>query len=202
MPGPVFRRGETVELRTTEKADAEFLQRIVNDPRVRTGLGSFEPINGPAEEEWIESLGDRDGVHFVVAVDGDAVGTIGLDDLNEVWGTAELGYMIAPAHWGHGYATDATRAICGYAFEERRIEKVVAKAYETNPASCRVLEKAGFEREGRLRREAFVDGERVDVVRFGLLADEYAELDDVGPGPAEGGYGTGTVDANSDDERA
>jgi RimJ/RimL family protein N-acetyltransferase len=191
MPGPVFRYGETVELRTTEEEDAEFLQRVVNDPRVRAGLGAHEPINGHAEAEWIESLGDREGAHFVVAVDGEPVGTIGYQDPNEVWGVAEIGYMIAPDHWGNGYATDATRTICGYAFEERRIEKLVAKAYATNPASCRVLEKAGFEREGRLRAEAFVEGERVDVFRYGLLADEWADGDgdgdgrDADPAPAD-----------------
>jgi RimJ/RimL family protein N-acetyltransferase len=63
--------------------------------------------------------------------------------------------------------------MCRYAFAERRLDKVGAAAYETNSGSKRVLEKAGFTREGTLRREAFVGGERVDLVHFGLLADEF-----------------------------
>jgi len=81
--------------------------------------------------------------------------------------------MIAPEEWGNGYATDALTAVCGYAFEERRLNKVYATTYATNPASSRVLEKAGFTREGVLRKEGFVDGDYVDMYRYGLLAEEW-----------------------------
>jgi RimJ/RimL family protein N-acetyltransferase len=63
--------------------------------------------------------------------------------------------------------------MCRYAFEERRLDKVVAEAYATNPGSRRVLEKVGFREEGVHRQEAFVGGERVDLVHFGLLAEEF-----------------------------
>ena len=175
MPGPVFARGDVVELRTIEPEDAEFLQKVVNDPRVRAGLASHGPINGPEERDWIESLGDGDGTHLLVCADGDPVGTVGFQPPDEVWGAAEVGYMIAPAEWGNGYATDAVETVCRYAFEERRLNKVYAKVYETNPASRRVLEKAGFEEEGVLRQEAFAGGEYVDIHRYGLLVDEWRE---------------------------
>lgn len=174
MPGTVFREGEVVELRTVEEEDVEFLQRTVNDPRVRSGTLAVVPKNRADEREWVESLGDGGGVHLMTCVDGDPVGTVGLDPLNEVWGTAEVGYMVAPEQWGNGYATDALATVCGYAFEERRLHKVHASVYETNDASRRVLEKCGFTREGVLREEAFVEGERVDVHRYGLLADEWS----------------------------
>jgi len=173
MPGPVFASGETVELRTIEPEDAEFLQRTVNDPRVRTGLAAYEPTNGPAESEWIESLDEGDGADFLICADGEPVGTIGLKPPNEVWGAAEIGYMIAPDEWGEGYATDAVETICRYAFDERRLNKVYATVYETNPASRRVLEKAGFTEEGVHRDEGFAEGEHVDVHRYGLLVDEW-----------------------------
>ncbi|WP_255151576.1 GNAT family N-acetyltransferase [Halorarius halobius] len=171
MPGPVFIEGETVDLHPIEVDDAPFLERLVNDPAVRAGLGSHASHNEQEEREWVESLGGEE-VHLLACVDGDPVGTFGLNDVNEVWGTTELGYMILPDHWGNGYATDAAALICGHAFDERRLAKVYAHVYETNPASARVLEKVGFEQEGLLRQHAFVDGERVDVERYGLLADE------------------------------
>mgnify|MGYP006280965375 CR=1 FL=1 len=175
MPGPVFARGETVELRTIEPEDVEFLQRIVNDPAVRAGLGSYEPINEPTESEWIESLDEDDGVDFLICARGDRVGIIGFEAPNEVWGATEIGYMIAPDNWGEGHATDAVETLCRYAFEERRLHKLYAKVYETNPASRRVLEKAGFTEEGVLREEAFISGEHVDIHRYGHLVDEWNE---------------------------
>jgi len=173
MPGPVFRRGELVALRTVESEDVEFLQRLVNDPQVRRGTAQIEPINRIEEEEYVEALAEEDGVSTLVCVDGDPVGTIGFEERESCWGTAEVGYMIAPEEWDNGYATDALRELCAYGFEERRFAKVVARAYEPNGASRRVLEKAGFTEEGCLRREAFIGGERVDVYRYGLLASEW-----------------------------
>lgn len=173
MPGPVFREGDRVELRTVETEDVEFLQRTINHPKVRRGVFAVDPKNREQEREWVESLGDDDGVDLLVCADGEPVGTIGLQPPNQVWGVAEVGYMIAPDHWGNGYATDALAEVCGYAFAERGLDKVYAHAYATNPASRRVLEKVGFTEEGVLRDEAFVDGERVDVHRYGLLADEW-----------------------------
>jgi RimJ/RimL family protein N-acetyltransferase len=173
MPGPVFRDGDTVELRTVEEEDVEFLQELVNDPRVRVGLGATEPVTASDERDWVESVGEEGDAHFLICVDGDPVGVLGFQPPNEAWGVTELGYMVVPGEWGNGYATDALRELCGYAFEERRLNKLTANAYETNPASRRVLEKVGFTEEGRLRREAFVEGEHVDVYRYGLLAAEW-----------------------------
>jgi len=85
----------------------------------------------------------------------------------------EVGYMLRPESWGNGYATNALGEVCRYAFDERRRHKLFARACETDPASSRVLERAGFEQEGTFRREASVDGEFVDLYRYGLLADEF-----------------------------
>ena len=56
-----------------------------------------------------------------------------------------------------------------YGFDERRLHKVFARVLEPNSASQRLLDRLGFEREGRLRDQAFVRGEPVDVLRYGLL---------------------------------
>ncbi|RRJ33501.1 GNAT family N-acetyltransferase [Halocatena pleomorpha] len=173
MSGPVFLEGTDVSLRTIEEDDSEFFQQLVNNPRVRIPIGSVRAMNHAAEREWIESLDERAGTHLSVCVDNNSVGSISLKSPNEVDGVAELGYMIAPEQWNNGYATDAVEAICGYAFDERRLNKVRADCYVTNPGSQRVLEKVGFTQEGRFREEAFVEGEHVDVLRYGLLAAEY-----------------------------
>jgi RimJ/RimL family protein N-acetyltransferase len=155
-----------------EDEDVEFCQRLINDPRVRTRLFQSGPTNSHQEQEFIEAA-TEDGANVLVCVDGDPVGIVGYNDVNDVWGTAEIGYMIDPAEWGNGYATDALRTLTADAFDQRRLHKLHAHVYATNPASQRVLEKVGYVEEGVHRKEAFVDGEYVDVHRYGLLADEF-----------------------------
>ncbi|MHB9288334.1 GNAT family N-acetyltransferase [Halobacteriales archaeon Cl-PHB] len=175
MPGPVFRQGETVELRSPTEDDVEFLQENVMNPQSRQSLIMSYPITQQQEREWVERATQGDAISTLVCVDGDPVGTIGLNHVNDVWGTGEVGYAIHPDYWGNGYATDALQTICDYAFGDLRLERLNGRAYETNPGSCRVMEKVGFQQEGILRDEAFVEGERVDVVRYGLLVDEWFE---------------------------
>lgn len=173
MPGAVFLDGATVELRTIEEDDIDFLQRTVNDPCVRPTLGSIRPINRIQERDWVESFGDTDEVNLLICVDGAPVGSVNLEPPNQVWGVVEVAVMVAPDHWNEGYATEAIDLLCEYVFEERRLNKMYARVYATNPAGCRVFEKLGFQEEGVFRKEGFVDGEYVDVHRYGLLADEW-----------------------------
>ena len=178
MPGPVFLRGDRVGLHPVEEADLPFLAEVMNDPNVWRTLGSRTPRNQEQEREWLEGLADRDGVVLLVAVDGEPVGSVGYGDVNPDWGTAEVGYALHPDHWGNGYATEAVTLLTRYAFEERRLAKLTAGVYEHNPASMRVLEKAGWHEEAVLECEAFVGGERVDLLRFAAHADSWASPGD------------------------
>jgi ribosomal-protein-alanine N-acetyltransferase len=82
---------------------------------------------------------------------------------------AEIGYWLARSHWGRGIMTDAVRRLCEFAFEEYNLQRIHAQAFTTNPASSRVLEKAGFTLEGTLRKGFFRDGQAYDVRCYGLL---------------------------------
>ena len=170
MPGPTFLRGETVTLRPIEAEDAEFLAETINHPDVWPTLAAVDPLSTDDEREWIESISDDDDIHLLICADGDPVGTIGLNRIHDVWGTAELGYYVHPGAQGNGYATDATRRLVRYAFEDRRLEKVYANVYAGNDASRAVLESVGFQQEGVFRKHAHVRGERIDVYRYGVLA--------------------------------
>ncbi|WP_136686864.1 GNAT family N-acetyltransferase [Halorhabdus amylolytica] len=173
MPGPTFLRGENVTLRPIEEEDAEFLAEAINHPEVWPTLAAVDPLSTDDEREWIENLTDDDDIHLLICADGDPVGTIGLNRVNDVWGIAELGYYVHPDAQRNGYATDAARRIVRYGFEDRRLEKVYANVYPDNHGSRGVLESVGFEREGVFREHAFVRGERIDVHRYGLLASEF-----------------------------
>lgn len=174
MPGPVFIGGDQVSLRTLEREDLPFIQEHRNHPDLRQSLGRIQPQSGEELEGDFEAY-LKDGVNFVICSDDEPVGFVALFDWTESAGRVEVAYWIAPEHQGNGYATEAVSGAIAYAFEDRRCHKVVAGAHATNEPSRGLLEKLGFHQEGRLRDHIFINGEHVDVIRYGLLEDEWRE---------------------------
>ncbi len=108
--------------------------------------------------------------------EGRLVGVVGADEF--VVGAshrARLGYWLAKPYWDRGIMTDAVRRFVDYAFAELEVVRLTAEVFAWNEASARVLQKAGFTQEGRLRRHREKDGTLVDVLYFGLLR---TDLDD------------------------
>ena len=87
--------------------------------------------------------------------------------------SAALGYCLADAAWGQGYATEAARALLTWAFDTLDLNRVQAETDTRNAASARVLEKLGFVREGTLRQDCIVNGEVSDSWVYGLLRREF-----------------------------
>jgi RimJ/RimL family protein N-acetyltransferase len=87
--------------------------------------------------------------------------------------SAALGYCLNESAWGHGYATEAARALLQWAFETLDLNRVQAEVDTRNAASARVLEKLGFVREGTLREDCIVNGEVSDSWVYGLLRREW-----------------------------
>jgi RimJ/RimL family protein N-acetyltransferase len=107
---------------------------------------------------------------WAIEVDGEAAGGIGLEPLTDVERiSAEIGYWLGEAHWGRGITTDALRAVTAHAFATMDLMRIFALPFADNPGSIRVLEKAGYVREGHLRRSAIKDG----IVRDQLLFAAY-----------------------------
>ena len=86
--------------------------------------------------------------------------------------TAELGYWLAEPLWGRGIMTAAVRAFVPACFETYELDRIFATASSNNAASARVLEKAGFAFEGRLRKNAFKDGEVLDSLIYAVVRGE------------------------------
>lgn len=125
---------------------------------------------------------------FAVEVDGEAAGGIGYTLQSDVERfSAEIGYWLGEAHWGRGIATAAVRAVTAHAFREHGLRRVFALPFAWNPASARVLEKAGYTLEGRMRQSAFKDGEMVDQLLYAALRDEWPVSDPGEAGRADGG---------------
>jgi RimJ/RimL family protein N-acetyltransferase len=106
------------------------------------------------------------------ASDGGFIGWCSLNRWNPDHRSASLGYCFRAEAWGHGYATEAARAVLSWAFDTLDLNRVQAETDTRNMASARVLEKVGFVREGTLREDCVVDGEVSDSWVYGLVRRE------------------------------
>ena len=110
---------------------------------------------------------------FAIAVDDEAVGSIGFvlrTDVERV--SAEIGYWLAEPFWGRGITTEALIALTKYAIDTHGLTRVYALPFAWNAASCRVLEKAGYVLEARLRRSAIKDGQITDQLQYAFIVTD------------------------------
>jgi ribosomal-protein-alanine N-acetyltransferase len=150
----------TITLRRWRENDAALI--------VEAGADEYTAlIEGLNREGWLQSQ-IEDGWAHVIERDGEAIGGVAATR-RHVPGVAEVGYWVLERARGHNAATEATRLLTAWLFEATNIERVQATVEPSNVASQRVLEKAGFQREGLLRGYASWGGERRDVFLYGKL---------------------------------
>ena len=118
------------------------------------------------------SADENETFAFAIIVDNKVIGSIGVfrqGNINRQ--TAELGYYIAEEYWGKGIMTEAVKQICEYVFAQSDIIRIYAEPFTYNIASCRVLEKAGFQYEGTLRNNAVKNGNVVDMKMYSRIKE-------------------------------
>jgi RimJ/RimL family protein N-acetyltransferase len=91
---------------------------------------------------------------------------------------AELGYELAPWHWGQGYASEAARAMVRFAFQELELHRIWGECVVDNTASQRVMERLGMRLEGHLREVRWMKGRWWDSLVYGLLVQEWLAQQD------------------------
>jgi RimJ/RimL family protein N-acetyltransferase len=104
---------------------------------------------------------------------GGLFGTCGLNRIDRVTQTANLGYWVRTSAAGRGVATSAARQTCAFAFREANLFRLEIVAAVSNGASQRVAEKLGAVREGILRKRSLVAGEREDAILYSILGPEF-----------------------------
>jgi ribosomal-protein-alanine N-acetyltransferase len=160
-------------LRELALSDAPSLARHANDRRIWLQLRDAFPH--PYQEEDARAFIERirlqnQSTAFALAVEGHAVGVIGLrlqSDINRL--SAEIGYWVGASHWGKGIATAAAQAITKWSMDELKMIRLFATPFADNAASCRVLEKAGYVREGLMRKSAIKDGQLQNQVLYAFV---------------------------------
>jgi len=155
-------RSPVCVVRSYRADDAASLAKHGNNRRIWENLRDrfphpFTETNGL--EYITRVLQDPDATSFAIDVGGEAVGGISLhtgSDIERIG--AEMGYWVGEEFWGRGIATAAIKLVTDFAFTNRGLVRVFAIPFTTNVGSIRALEKAGFAREGIMRRSAIKDG--------------------------------------------
>ena len=171
---------DRLRLRPFTQEDAETVQRLVNDLEiVATTRALHFPYPEGAASRWIsqQPLAWLEGRAAIFAISlkssGLVIGATGLE-LDAADERAELGYWMDPAFWNRGYTTEAASALVDFAFRQLGLNRVSAEHMVHNPASGRVLEKAGLRPEGLLRQHAKKWGRFHDVAVFGLVREDWS----------------------------
>lgn len=162
-------------VRSWEWRDREAIVRHANNRKVWLNLRDRfpHPYTNTDARNWLEMVvGVRPENSFAIAVDDEAVGGIGFTVQHDVGRrSAEIGYWLGEEFWGRGLATQALIAVTDYAFANYDLCRMYAHVFEWNPASARVLEKAGYKFEGRLKKSVTKDGQTIDQLMYAVVRD-------------------------------
>ena len=154
-------------------ADEPSVASVANDRRIWLQLRDLfpYPYRLADAEDYIGRVASADPpLSLAIVVDGRAVGGVGLQPMTDVnRRTAEIGYWVGAAYWGRGIATEAVTLVTAWAFSTHGFLRIFAQPFAGNQASRRVLEKAGYELEGTLRRSAIKDGQVRDQCLYARL---------------------------------
>lgn len=160
-------------LRPFEHEDAAALAILLNDPGVAMGICSaplpFTQLHASARILMIRAreMAGKDYVWAVEDMDGNLIGNLGLSET--VSGTMRLGYAYGTDQWGKGYATEALLAVMDWVSRHLTVGEIRAEVFLDNPASARVLAKAGFTETGNSARYSLARNASEPTRTFALL---------------------------------
>ena len=163
------------QLRSFRPDDAPALAKHGNNRAVWRNIWDRHPnpFSIADAEEWIQfAMQQEPTTIFAIASEDQAIGCIGIlpqEDVARL--SAEVGYWLGERYWGRGITTQALITLTEYAFSEFDLVRLFATVMEWNPASARVLEKAGYQYEGRLRKSAFKDGQIIDQFLYARVRE-------------------------------
>ncbi|WP_259068521.1 GNAT family N-acetyltransferase [Mucilaginibacter sp. X4EP1] len=166
-------QGQGFKLRNWKLEDIESLQKHADNPNISCFLWDRFP-NPYTKDDAIKwtalMLKQNPLVNFAIDINGEAVGAISLEPRPDVYAKAPLlGYWLSESFWGRGIMPRAIKLVTNYAFTSLGAIRVQAIVFGNNPQSMRVLEKAGFTKEGVLRNNVIKNGVVLDEHVYGML---------------------------------
>lgn len=168
-----------VRVRALRLSDAKPMAALANNRAIWRNLRDVvpHPYSVSDGRDFVRSQLERDVPEaFAIEVEGQLAGAIGLHRAQDVHRySAELGYWLGEPFWGRGIATRCVRALTDAALAESDLLRIEAHVFSWNPASARVLEKAGFHHEGVHRASVVKDGHVLDQHMWVRLRAEMPE---------------------------
>ncbi len=160
-------------IRDWQMEDAPSIAKYANNRKIWLNLRDAFPYPYKIQdaESFILSVIKADPTTiFAIATKSEAIGSIGLMPGKDVHRfTAEMGYWLAEPYWGKGIMSQAIKSLTDYAIDDLKMHRIFAEPFSTNPASARVLEKAGFLFEGVLRSSVFKDDKVLDQHLYSFI---------------------------------
>lgn len=178
-----FLMGERLYLRVLHESDiTEENISWLNDPQATQFLemtGAF-PATNDSMKQWLDKFQDTTSELAFAIVDKETarhIGNITLSNINWVHRTAILPILIGSKDfWGKGYGTEAESLLIDYAFNRLGLRKMHHTPIASNIGSIRMAEKLGFQLEGIMREDVFLEGEWHDQLRMGLFVNEFIKF--------------------------
>lgn len=163
-------------MRSWEWRDRDAIVRHANNRKVSINLRDRFPYPYTARDarNWLDMVVDsKPETNFAIDVGEEAVGGIGFTPQHDVERrSAEIGYWLGEPFWGRGIATEALIAVTEYAFANFDLCRLYAHVFDWNAASARVLEKAGYKFEGRLKKSVTKDGQTIDQLMYAIIREK------------------------------
>lgn len=165
------------KIRKWKIEDALQLAEALNNKKILDNLrdGLPFPYTNDDAKDYINGMinSDKDKTYaFAITYKDRVIGSIGIFRKDNIHSkTAELGYYISEPYWGQGFGTSAVKQICELIFKTTDIIRIFAEPFSRNLSSCRILEKAGFELEGMLRKNAIKNGQAEDMKLYALVKE-------------------------------
>jgi len=179
MPRQAVITTDRLVLRPFTSSDGDDVRRLAGIFEIADTTAEIpHPYPDGAFEEWFASHAEqarrREAFHWAITrrETGELIGAISLMKLDHRARLAETGYWVAKDHWGHGFCTEAARAVIDHAFDVLNLNRVHAHHMVRNPASGAVLRKIGMRYEGRRRQHLERWGKLEDIELFGILAED------------------------------
>lgn len=172
---------ERLTLRPFKLSDSKRVQELARNPKIsNTAINVPYPYENGIAEEWINTHkedfdNDKSIIFAIVKKETkELIGSISLEiDRGNL--KAELGYWIGVPYWGKGYGTESAKAIIKLGFECLYLNKIHGKVFDSNKASCAILEKVGMKYEGTLREEIIYGGRAIDLRRYAILKKDFTK---------------------------
>ena len=150
--------------------DAQSVASHANNRKIWLGVRDLFPhpyTIQDAHEFLQRAVSEQPEMKFCIEMDGTAVGGIGVHPGQDVYRrTATVGYWLGEQFWGRGVMTEVVTAVTDFCFDNFPLHRISAEVFANNPASARVLEKAGFIFEARLKNNVMKDGQVLDSLLY------------------------------------